>query len=103
MGEKKLSSSLIYSTRNAILGTNFREKVDTVRIGCQTSALANMYVKKILTGRTRSSPQTSMSIRKDELVELKRTNSLYKRIIEVFLGKESGMDLVFKYSWKLFW
>ena len=48
------------------------------------------------TGQTRLSALASMSIEKNILVELKRTDTLYNRVIEVFLRKERRMDFVFK-------
>ncbi|CDQ74374.1 unnamed protein product [Oncorhynchus mykiss] len=48
------------------------------------------------TGQTRLSALASMSIEKDLLVELKRTDRLYNRVIEVFLRKERRKDFVFK-------
>ena len=48
------------------------------------------------TGQTRLSALASMSIEKDLLVELKRTDGLYNRVIEVFLRKERRMDFGFK-------
>ena len=41
-----------------------------------------------MTGQTRLSALASMSMENDLLVELKRTDKLYNRVIEVFLRKE---------------
>ena len=48
------------------------------------------------TGQTRLSALASMSIEKDLLMELKRTDKLYNPVIEVFLRKERRMDFEFK-------
>ncbi|KAM9342344.1 zinc finger MYM-type protein 1-like [Pholidichthys leucotaenia] len=48
------------------------------------------------TGQTRLSALASMAIEKDLLLELKRTDNLYNRVIELFLRKERRMDFVYK-------
>lgn len=48
------------------------------------------------TGQTRLSALACISIEKDLLLELKRKDKLYDRVIDVFLKKERRMDFVFK-------
>ncbi len=48
------------------------------------------------TGQTRLSALASMSIEKDLLMDLKRTDKLYNRAIELFLRKERRMDFIIK-------
>lgn len=48
------------------------------------------------TGQARLSALASMAIEKDFLMELKRTDNLHNRVIEIFLRKERRMDFVYK-------
>ncbi|KAK0145578.1 Zinc finger MYM-type protein 1 [Merluccius polli] len=48
------------------------------------------------TGQTRLSALASMAIERDLLLELKRTDKLYNRVIELFLRKERRMDFAYK-------
>nr|XP_032834249.1 zinc finger MYM-type protein 1-like [Petromyzon marinus] len=48
------------------------------------------------TEQARLSALASMAIEKDLLLELKRTDVLYNRVIELFVKKERRMDFVFK-------
>lgn len=61
----------------------FQDKRDVIRIGCQSPALVNLYVKKhdfVF--------NTSLHVdRKDLLMELKMTHRLYNSVTEVFLRK----------------
>lgn len=48
------------------------------------------------TGQAQLSLWASMAIEKDFLMELKRTDNLFDRVIELFWRKEKGMDLMYK-------
>ncbi|XP_049573527.1 zinc finger MYM-type protein 1 isoform X1 [Syngnathus scovelli] len=48
------------------------------------------------TGQARPSALASMAIEKDFLMELKRTDDLHNRVIEIFSRKEGRMDFVYK-------
>lgn len=90
----------------------FQEKLDIVKRGRATPKLASPVstasvertfsaLKRIKTyarntsGQAQLSALASMAIEKDFLMELKRTDNLHDRVIEIFLRIER-MDFVFK-------
>ena len=77
---------------NAIFKTDVSRKtipVSTASVERSFSSLKRIktYARN-MTGQTRLSALASMSMENDLLVELKRTDKLYNRVIEVFLRKE---------------
>ena len=71
--------------------------VSTVSVKWTFSALNRIktYARN-MTGQARLSALDSMAIEKDFLMELKCTDNLYDRVIEIFLRKERRMDFVYK-------
>ncbi|XP_054626214.1 zinc finger MYM-type protein 1-like [Dunckerocampus dactyliophorus] len=93
--QKNLSESMPQLYRLACLTVTMPMSTATLQPTCSALKRVKTYARNTL-GQSRLAALASMSIEKDFLMDLKRREHLYDRVIEVFLRKERRMDFVYK-------